>query len=521
MINLLGCPACFRIPVGKIFLADGFVQCRTDSAKILLEMLCRPWVMGGGAHLIWVSEVIRFCILPANGGADRVTFKSPTPDVVGRLVSTIRHPVGENRPCRYPNGRRASLRRPLIKIANSVGPTIRIPRWAKRRLRSMRSDRSLLLGNRKRSLCQSHGTMVPAWLQRAQSSDYLNEVLNTLDTREQFRAKCRSASKPHDPDYYHPPPEPDGPQMEQFLTEFYSVSVGGSGARRVANRYADIEPYDRTRLDPGGCYLNANWVRELHGKKWWIATQAPLVNTAYTFLSVLLEPVSPPGLPASRVRTVVQLTKDVEGGRRKAHPYFPSTIGSSTVIRGAQGPGASEKSFQVTLVARNFIEDANCTQSTVAITPQFQDMAQGPPVLFNHLLYTAWPDHGAPEPGDHQALINFIAQVDRTNRTQTSPTDDRDPPIMVNCSAGIGRTGAFITVSSLLRSHSRLPPVQNTTQPQPPLPQSPLGPLPRGLSEDLIIQEIDSCRDQRPGMVQTDVQVVFAYQILAKALSSG
>ena len=85
MINLLGCPACFRIPVGKILLTDGFVQCRADSAGILLECGDSPgWK---GAHLIWVSEVIRFCILPANnlqGGADRVTFmKSLTSDVVG------------------------------------------------------------------------------------------------------------------------------------------------------------------------------------------------------------------------------------------------------------------------------------------------------------------------------------------------------------------------------------------------------------------------------------------------------
>ena len=360
--------------------------------------------------------------------------------------------------------------------------------------------------------------MVPAWLQRAQSPDYLGEVLSTLDAREQLRAQSRNASEPHDPDQHHPPPDPTESQTNQF----YSVSVGGSSAHRIANRYADVEPYDRTRLDPGGHYLNANWVRELHGGKWWIATQAPLLNTAYTFLSVLLEPVSPPGLlPTSRVRTIVQLTKDVEGGRRKAHPYFPQTIGRSTVVREAQGQGVSDRSFQVTLIARETAEDAHCTQSTVAITPQFQDVAEGQPILFNHLLYTAWPDHGVPEPGDHQALINFIARVGKINNIQTSPTDDPDPPVMINCSAGIGRTGAFIALSSLLRSHSRLPPVPDSTRPQPPLPPSPLGPLPRELSDDLILQEIDSCREQRPGMVQTEVQVVFVYQILHKTLSSG
>ena len=358
--------------------------------------------------------------------------------------------------------------------------------------------------------------MVPAWLQHAQSVDYIGEVLNTLDARELLRAECRSASKPRDPDYYYPSDDPEQPRPDRSITDFYSVSVGGGQTYRIFNRYSNIEPYDRTRLDPGGCYLNANWVRELHGKKWWIATQAPLPTTAYTFLSVFIEPVSPPGLPSTRVRTIVQLTKDVEGGQRKAHPYFLPTVGHSTIVHETRGQG---KSFEVTLIARKIIEDAHCTHSTLSITPRLQDVAQGEPIMFNHLLYTAWPDHGVPEPGDHQALINFVAQVDRTNRVRASPTDDPDPPVMVNCSAGIGRTGAFITLSSLLRSYSLLPP-PNSTLPQPPLPPSPLGPLPSHFSEDLIIQEIDSCREQRPGMVQTDAQVMFLYPILGNVLSS-
>ena len=370
---------------------------------------------------------------------------------------------------------------------------------------------------RNRSLKQSHGKMVPEWLQRAESTYYLEKVLYALETREQLREEYRSASKPHDPNH-SPSEQPESPP-DKTLTEFYSVSVGGNPVHRIFNRYMDVEPYDRTRLDPNGHYLNANWVRELHGGKWWIATQAPLLNTAYTFLSVLLEQVSPPGLPTSRarVRTVVQLTRDVEGGRRKAHPYFPSATGPSTVVREAQGQGVSDRSFEVTLIEKKIIEGAHCTQSTVAV----RDAAQGQSVIFNHLLYTAWPDHGVPEPGDHQALIDFLAQVEGVNRTQTSPGDDPDPPVMINCSAGIGRTGTFIALSSLLRAYAPLQCALAPAQPQPPLPLSPLGLLPPEMSEDLIMQEIDSCREQRPGMVQTDEQVVFLYRILKKALASG
>jgi len=80
MANLLGCPACFRITVGKIFLADGFVQRRADPTEIISEMRFRLLAQAG-AHLIWVSGDIRFCILPADDlldCADRVTSGSWT-----------------------------------------------------------------------------------------------------------------------------------------------------------------------------------------------------------------------------------------------------------------------------------------------------------------------------------------------------------------------------------------------------------------------------------------------------------
>ena len=56
----------------------------------------------------------------------------------------------------------------------------------------------------------------------------------------------------------------------------------------------------------------------------------------------------------------------------------------------------------------------------------------------------------------------------------------------------------------------------------PPLPLSPLGPLPEELQGDMVAQEIDSLREQRPGMVQRDDQVVMIYETLIAAfISSG
>jgi protein-tyrosine phosphatase len=156
-------------------------------------------------------------------------------------------------------------------------------------------------------------------------------------------------------------------------------------------------------------------------------------------------------------------------------------------------------------------------------------------VIFRHLLYGAWPDHGVPEKQDRPSFLEFVRLVDRTNKdmsfVSTHQTSDGleidpDPPIIINCSAGVGRTGAFIALASLLRAHDRLsssssaassPTVQFPVPSE--LPPSPLGSLPEPLVEDLIAQEIDSLREQRPSMVQRDEQVVFVYDVLVNSFS--
>jgi len=153
-------------------------------------------------------------------------------------------------------------------------------------------------------------------------------------------------------------------------------------------------------------------------------------------------------------------------------------------------------------------------------------------IVFNHLLYLSWPDHGVPEPDDRDSLIAFIRLVDRTNRdTSRCPVHpnatpdhlcselDPDPPIMVGCSAGVGRTGSFIALSSLLRHYGFLPPAARPTI-APDLHDSPLGPLPNDLNDDLVLQEIDSLREQRPGMVQRSEQAMLVYEVLADAFAA-
>jgi protein-tyrosine phosphatase len=145
------------------------------------------------------------------------------------------------------------------------------------------------------------------------------------------------------------------------------------------------------------------------------------------------------------------------------------------------------------------------------------------------MLYDAWPDHGVPERKDYATLLNFLRLVDLTNKDISSQPHsgdlDPDPPIIVGCSAGVGRTGSFVALSSLLRVHDLIfapctPAVRLVHSPaQPLLPPSPLGPLPDILRQDLIAHEIDSLREQRPGMVQRKEQILLIYEALTLAFT--
>ena len=65
------------------------------------------------------------------------------------------------------------------------------------------------------------------------------------------------------------------------------------------------------------------------------------------------------------------------------------------------------------------------------------------PLNVTQFHFTGWPDHGVPQNG--VTLINFIKRV----RTAHPYTDSR--PLLVHCSAGVGRTGAFIVLDSMLQ----------------------------------------------------------------------
>jgi len=191
---------------------------------------------------------------------------------------------------------------------------------------------------------------------------------------------------------------------------------------RPKNRFTNILPYDHSRVklqptddEEGSDYINANYVAGASSPREYIVTQGPLHGTRDDFWRMIFE---------QNCKAIVMLTKCIEKGREKCDRYYP--VNTQPVYYG---------DIQVTLL--NESQYSNWTISEFKI--QRGDVNR----TIKHFYFTSWPDFGVPEPPS--LLTRFV----RTFRERVPPDSNR--PITTHCSAGVGRSGTFIALDSLLQ----------------------------------------------------------------------
>ncbi|NXB91448.1 PTPRD phosphatase, partial [Vidua chalybeata] len=221
---------------------------------------------------------------------------------------------------------------------------------------------------------------------------------------------------------------------------------------KFKNRLVNIMPYESTRvcLQPirgveGSDYINASFIDGYRQQKAYIATQGPLAETTEDFWRMLWEHNS---------TIVVMLTKLREMGREKCHQYWPA-----------------ERSARYQYFVVDPMAEYNMPQY---ILREFKvtDARDGQSRTVRQFQFTDWPEQGVPKSGE--GFIDFIGQVHKTKEQF-----GQDGPISVHCSAGVGRTGVFITLSIVLERMRY-----------------------EGVVD--IFQTVKMLRTQRPAMVQTE-----------------
>ncbi|XP_040273659.1 receptor-type tyrosine-protein phosphatase S isoform X9 [Bufo bufo] len=237
---------------------------------------------------------------------------------------------------------------------------------------------------------------------------------------------------------------------------------------KFKNRLVNIMPYETTRvcLQPirgveGSDYINASFIDGYRQQKAYIATQGPLAETTEDFWRMLWE---------NNSTIVVMLTKLREMGREKCHQYWPA-----------------ERSARYQYFVVDPMAEYNMPQY---ILREFKvtDARDGQSRTVRQFQFTDWPEQGVPKSGE--GFIDFIGQVHKTKEQF-----GQDGPISVHCSAGVGRTGVFITLSIVLERMRY-----------------------EGVVD--VFQTVKMLRTQRPAMVQTEDEYQFCYQASLEYLGS-
>ncbi|XP_072261196.1 receptor-type tyrosine-protein phosphatase S isoform X14 [Pyxicephalus adspersus] len=237
---------------------------------------------------------------------------------------------------------------------------------------------------------------------------------------------------------------------------------------KFKNRLVNIMPYETTRvcLQPirgveGSDYINSSFIDGYRQQKAYIATQGPLAETTEDFWRMLWE---------NNSTIVVMLTKLREIGREKCHQYWPA-----------------ERSARYQYFVVDPMAEYNMPQY---ILREFKvtDARDGQSRTVRQFQFTDWPEQGVPKSGE--GFIDFIGQVHKTKEQF-----GQDGPITVHCSAGVGRTGVFITLSIVLERMRY-----------------------EGVVD--VFQTVKMLRTQRPAMVQTEDEYQFCYQASLEYLGS-
>lgn len=275
-------------------------------------------------------------------------------------------------------------------------------------------------------------------------------------------------SSVHSEDGRKTPRQPNEGGTEQFDTQSDAVnfpfSISAAIERGSENRYNNIWTYEHSRVrcpDPTQ-FFNGSFVepgKRFGCKRRYIATQAPLPSTFETFWSVLW---------AQDVRTICMVTREFESGRVQSHNYWRSMRYGSFELESAEeicldstgqpveqtdDAAESQTSYFGSYDTGSEKKRRDSEKEKAIICRRFWLKNEtGQRRLMTQLHYVAWPDYSVPE--NASSLLSFMRHANRFQHQADLEMQASEGhsvgPLVVHCSAGVGRTGTYITIDSVL-----------------------------------------------------------------------
>ncbi|XP_026709169.1 receptor-type tyrosine-protein phosphatase C isoform X1 [Athene cunicularia] len=218
-----------------------------------------------------------------------------------------------------------------------------------------------------------------------------------------------------------------------FLDEFqsiprvfskFSIKEAKKSHNQNKNRYIDILPYDHNRVelseipgDPGSDYINASYIDGFKEPRKYIAAQGPKDETTDDFWRMIWE---------QKATIIVMVTRCEEGKRNKCAQYWPSMENGSATYGDIIVKINGSKTCPDYVIQKLHITNGRERTAGRDVT---------------HIQFTSWPDHGVPE--DPHLLLKLRRRVNALSNFFSGP-------IVVHCSAGVGRTGTYIGIDAML-----------------------------------------------------------------------
>nr|XP_026695761.1 receptor-type tyrosine-protein phosphatase alpha isoform X2 [Ciona intestinalis] len=285
-------------------------------------------------------------------------------------------------------------------------------------------------------------------------------------------------------------------QFQELATATEEIKLQKTHAEnpehKKKNRYKNILPYDDTRVKlkettENSDYINANYVDGYSQERKFIATQGPLDQTTGDFWRMVWE---------QECLVIVMLTNPVESGKKKCAKYWPDQ-GKRCTYDGYNVETVTEVDYGSYIVRTIHIEESNNEYASVGSIAQ---LCKNIPLIFllvviqvlrkiQHFHYIAWPDHGVPLITSSLVQMQGIVNAAESDSKTTVP-------IVVHCSAGAGRTGAYIGFDILLDEMKSKDQVN-------------------------VFRTVLKMRKQRMDMVQNMKQYIFLHKLITECYALG